>query len=86
MTGFDAIIYQFILKVENQLQEDNPPAVRQTLARLKSLGYDETEAKLMMAQCIAVEMYTVFESNEPYNQARYVSLLEKLPDLPESKA
>lgn len=85
MAKFDAIIQQFMETVENQLKANKPIETRQTLERLKGMGYAEKEAKLLMAQCVASEMFQVMESNEPYNEERYVTMLKKLPESPEIK-
>lgn len=83
MAKLDAIIQQFLETVENQLKADKPIETRQTLERLIGLGYTEQEAKKLIAQCVASEMFQVMESNEPYNEERYVAMLKKLPKSPE---
>ncbi len=84
MANFDLIRQQFMEVVDNQLKADNPKKTRQTLKRLQGLGYSEIEAKSLIAQCVAAEMYKVLESNEPYNAVRYVATLHNLPNPPSS--
>ena len=67
MENFDLIRQQFLEVVDNQLEMGKPKETRQTLQRLQGLGYSELEAKSLIAQCVASEMYAVFQSNEPYN-------------------
>lgn len=74
---------QFLETVENQLRDGDPPETSSTLLRLKAAGYTEQEAKELISACVAAEMVAVMDSNQPFNQQRYVSWLAKLPDLPE---
>lgn len=74
---------QFLDTVENQLRENDPPETAQTLSRLKEEGYSEQEAKKLISACVAAEMFTVMESNKPYNEQRYIAWLHQLPELPE---
>ena len=81
--NFDAIIFQYLETVERQLKENKPAEVGLTLHRLMKEGYSEKEAKYLIAQCVAVEMYEVMSSDMPFNEARYVVLLKCLPDAPD---
>lgn len=74
---------QFLATVENQLRDGDPPETALTLLRLKEAGYDEQQAKDMISACVAAEMFSVMESNKPFNQQRYVNCLARLPKLPE---
>lgn len=80
--NFDAIIFQYLTTVERQLQENKPAEVRETLQRLQAAGYSEKEAKHLIAHCVAVEMYQVMESDMPYDEKRYVEMLQYLPNSP----
>ncbi|MFN7116289.1 MAG: DUF1841 family protein [Saprospiraceae bacterium] len=83
--NFDAIIFQYLETVNRQLQENKPPEVGLTLRRLMNEGYSEKEARHLIAQCVAAEMYQVMLTDTPYNEARYVQLLQQLPNEPEIK-
>ncbi|MCB0633469.1 MAG: hypothetical protein R2824_08545 [Saprospiraceae bacterium] len=74
---------QFMVAVENQLRDGDPPETALTLLRLKEEGYTEQQAKEMISACIAAEMFSVMESNEPFNEQRYVGWLARLPQVPE---
>ena len=52
------------------------------LERLKKEGYSDADARLLIAQCVAAEMFNVMKHNEPYNSKRYVSNLNALPEPP----
>ncbi len=82
MANFDLIQQQFLMVVDNQLKMDNPKETRQTLERLKGMDYSDLEAKSLIAQCVAAEMYEVMKSNRPFNEQRYVGMLNQLPTSP----
>ncbi len=83
MSKFDAIIWQFLQKVENQLLENNPAEVLQTFERLRAMGYAEKDAKYLMAQCVASEMNRAVELDVQFDRQRYIELLQQLPQSPE---
>ncbi len=68
--------------VENQLRENDPPETRATLARLLQEGYAELEAKRLIATVLISEMNDMLKTNRPYNNARYVEALRRLPQVP----
>lgn len=82
MANFDLILNQFLEVVEKQLQANTPKETQETLIRLKGLGHSDLEAKSLIAQCVAAEMYEVMKSNEPYNEQRYIQTLNQLPESP----
>lgn len=82
MANFDLIQQQFLEVVDKQLKANDPKETQETFLRLKGLGYSDLEAKSLIAQCVAVEMYEVIASNAPYNQERYLAMLKQLPDFP----
>ena len=83
MSKFDAIIWQFLQKVENQLKANEPVEVKQTFDRLQSMGYPEQDAKHLIAQCVASEMNRAMELDVRFDQQRYIELLQQLPQSPE---
>ncbi len=82
MNPKDILKGQFLKVVDNQLQENKPPETAQTLQRLKDEGYSEKDAKLLIAQCVALEIFEVMKSNQPFNKERYVHNLNRLPETP----
>lgn len=82
MTPNEIIIQQFLETVENQLRDNQPAETAQTLARLQAEGYGEEEAKYLIAQCVAKEMVEVLSGGAPFNEARYVANLRRLPAEP----
>ena len=72
----------FSQTVDNQLEKNDPPQTRETLERLIKEGYSEEDAKLIIAQCVASEMMKVISSHTPFNEARFVECLNRLPQSP----
>lgn len=68
--------------IKNQLKANNPPETKQTLERLKGLGYSDLDAKKLIAQCIAVELFNIMKYKKPFDELRYISNLKKLPKEP----
>lgn len=74
-----AVIFEVI---ETQVRNNDPPETRQTLDRLIGAGHSRAEAKRLIACVLATELFDVMKSEKPYNNARYVANLERLPELP----
>lgn len=72
----------FLEVVDNQLRDNNPPETKETLERLMAEGYSAEDAKLLIAQAVAVEAYTIMETKAPFNRERFVRNLLALPQEP----
>lgn len=68
--------------IENQIRDNDPPETRKTFERLLGTGHSGAEAKRLIACVLAAELFDVMKSDKPYDNARYVSKLERLPELP----
>lgn len=68
--------------VENQLEANDPPKVRETLKRLISDGIDRDEALKYIACALSVEIFGAMKHSEPYNPTRYDANLDRLPEMP----
>jgi len=68
--------------VENQLEANDPPKVRETLQRLMSDSIDRDEALKYIACALSVEIFGVMKHSEPYNPTRYHTNLDRLPEMP----
>ena len=68
--------------VENQLEANDPPKVRETLQRLMSDGIDRDEALKYIACALSVEIFGAMKHSEPYNPTRYDTNLNRLPEMP----
>lgn len=67
--------------VENQLTSGEPPETRETLERLMALGEDRENAIKFIASAMVVEVFGALKHSQPYDEKRYISNLNKLPDL-----
>jgi len=77
------ILREQVLKiVDNQLKGNDPPEAKQTFERLTGLGYDADDARIYIAQCVAIETYHILKDGEPFNKERYIKNLNKLPEEP----
>lgn len=79
----DDLVKNLLPAVEQQLESEQTPFVKQALGRLVGEGEDEEEAKMMIALCLADESNRMFIDKREFDLARYQALLKALPDLPE---
>ena len=82
MKSSESLRQHIIGIAENQIKNNKPPETNLTLIRLKKLGYSSDDAKQLIAQCIAVEIYTVMKEKKPFDEKRYFKNLTKLPEKP----
>ncbi|MFK0573844.1 hypothetical protein [Endozoicomonas sp.] len=68
--------------VENQLAENNPPRVKETLMRLMLEGIDREEAIQYIACALCVELVDVVNNQAAFNEPRYSTNLNALPEMP----
>ncbi len=65
--------------VDNQLRDGTPPETRQTFDRLVAQGYSASEAKRLIGVVVASEIFDILKQNQPYNSARFIAALQRLP-------
>jgi len=83
----DPIISELLPAIEEQIASTETTYVLQTYNRLTALtdeDVSESEAKQMIAFCLADELDKMSSDNRPFSSERYKMLLELLPVLPES--
>jgi hypothetical protein len=68
--------------LENQLTDNDPKQVKETLMRLCMTGHSREDALELMACALAPEMEAVIERNETFNLQRYIEHLALLPEMP----
>lgn len=73
---------QFLQIVDNQIESNDPPETNETLKRLKEMGYSGKEAKILISQCVIVEIFDVMKHNKPFDEKRYIKNLKNLPKEP----
>jgi hypothetical protein len=74
-----AAIYEV---VDNQLRDGTPPETRQTLDRLVAEGHTRQEARRLIACAVVSEIFDILQRHEPYDEARYIAALRRLPTVP----
>jgi len=68
--------------IKNQIRMNKPPETNQTLKRLKEMGYNDMDARKLIGQCIALELYNILKYKKPFDESRYLANLSKLPEEP----
>jgi formate dehydrogenase maturation protein FdhE len=68
--------------VDNQLRKKDPPETRETLDRLMNEGFSKADAKVLLGQVVAVELYCISKEKRPFNRERFVRNLQNLPAEP----
>jgi hypothetical protein len=66
--------------VDTQLRENTPPQTRQTFDRLVTSGYTPEDARRLIGNIVAQEIFHVLQRGEGYNEQRYLAALHRLPD------
>ena len=68
--------------IENQLRSNDPPETRETLDRLMRDGHTREEAMKLIGCALVGEVFGILKTQAPYDHARYVANLKRLPELP----
>ena len=79
----DILRAQMMAIVDNQIQSNDPPETKATLDRLVKEGWPNNDAKRLIGQCVAYEMYGVMQKQDSFNEKRFKRNLEQLPKEPE---
>lgn len=69
--------------VDNQIRLGTPPETKQTFERLIKEGYSESEARQLIALVVAGEIFGVLKYQQQYDEDKFISALNALPELPE---
>ncbi|GEM77125.1 hypothetical protein [Vibrio sagamiensis] len=67
--------------IENQLEDDNPIKVKETLMRLMMTGTSREDAVAMMACAMSIEVFDVMKKEGQFDLKRYTDHLNQLPNL-----
>jgi len=73
---------QILEIITNQIKSNNPPETNLTLKRLKEMGYSDNDARMLIGQCVSVEIFDVFKHGKPFDEKRYIKNLKNLPKEP----
>ena len=75
-----ALMESILAVVEQQLRDNSPPETQRTFARLVALGYGPEDARRLIGNVVAQEIFAVMQREEAYNEQRYITALQGLPD------
>ena len=75
-----------IQAIENQIENDTPPAAKATFNKLTLVGYERDEILNMMAHVLAYEIDAILEEDRAFNTEWYETALRALPELPPEKS
>ncbi|MRI32879.1 hypothetical protein EOPP23_07765 [Endozoicomonas sp. OPT23] len=83
MSEEDLVTEEHLIEiVENQLTENNPPRVKETLFRLTMSGMERPEAMEYIACALSVEIVDVIQNDAKFDGDRYIKNLDSLPETP----
>lgn len=68
--------------VENQIKNNDPPETNLTFNRLIKGGYNKSDTKKLIAQCIAIEIFDVIKYGNTFDKKRFIKNLKQLPKEP----
>jgi hypothetical protein len=81
----DELKEQLLEVIKNQIEADDPKETALTLKRLMAEGHKEEDARLLIGQCVALEMFEIMQYKKPFNETRFISNLKRLPQEPKEK-
>lgn len=83
MAKANPVLKHAILEVvNNQLKDLDPPETKQTYDRLMADGITDQEARRLIGCVVSSEIFDVLKQEQPFDHARFVEALNKLPKLP----
>jgi len=74
-----------IQAIENQIENDNPPAAKAPFNKLPLVGYEREDILNLMAHVLAIEIDAMLEEDRPFDTQWYETALRALPELPPEK-
>lgn len=73
MKSNEIVREQILEIIKNQIKLNTPPETKQTLKRLVDAGYSDHDARMLIGQCLAVELYNVLKFKKPPDNGRNIS-------------
>jgi len=71
--------------IQNQIDNDDPPAAKATFNKLTLVGYERDEILNLMAYVLAIEIDAILEEERAFDAEWYEAALRALPELPPEK-
>jgi len=75
-----ALTEAILAVVDQQMQDNSPSETQRTFERLVALGYMPEDARRLIGNVVAQEIFAVMQREEMYNEQRYIAALRGLPD------
>ncbi len=75
-----ALTKAILAVVDQQMRDDNPPETRRTYEQLVAHGYVPEDARRLIGNVVAQEIFAVMQLEETYNEQRYIATLRGLPE------
>ncbi len=75
-----AVTEAILAVVDQQMHDTTPPETRHTFERLMALGYAPEDARRLIGNVVAQEIFAVMQRGEAYNEQRYMAALQSLPE------
>jgi hypothetical protein len=66
--------------VDQQMRDTTPPETQRTFERSVAIGYAPEDARRLIGNVVAQEIFAVMQRGEAYNEQRYIKALHGLPD------
>jgi hypothetical protein len=66
--------------VDQQMRDNTPPETQRTFDRLVAQGYAPEDARRLIGNVVAQEIFAVMQRGEIYNEQRYIKALRGLPN------
>ncbi len=66
--------------VDQQMRDTTPPETQRTFEQLVAQGYTPEDARRLIGNVVAQEIFAVMQREETYNEQRYIAALQGLPD------
>jgi len=74
-----ALTEAILAVVDQQMQDNSPPETQRTFERLVALGYAPDDARCLIGNVVAQEIFAVMQREDVYNEQRYIAALQGLP-------
>jgi hypothetical protein len=66
--------------VDQQMRDNSPLETRRTFERLVALGYAPEDARRLIGNVVAQEIFGVMQREEAYHEQQYIAALQGLPN------
>ncbi len=79
-SGNPALREAILAVADQQMRDTTPPETQRTFERLVALGYAPEDARRLIGNVVAQEIFAVMQREDVYNEQRYIAALQGLPD------